>query len=206
AAGRGGGAYQDGPPGPLTGRHLPGGGRGRVSRALEPPGAAPGNVGDSRGCAAGAASHRVGGARRLPVGRRQHAHGLRDQRHRAEHRVPAVEREQPARHPVGRGLLQRIARRRLDAVARRPGGRGSGGLSGLVTQLSAARDVLFWLMLGGFVWVLGDLFQQYAAKYVGISRGIPLSNTNQLWGLAWGLLVFGELRGHAAATYGQVIG
>jgi len=83
---------------------------------------------------------------------------------------------------------------------------GSGGLAGLVTQLSAARDVLFWLLLGGFVWVLGDLFQQYAAKYVGISRGIPLSNTNQLWGLAWGLLVFGELRGHAAATYGQVIG
>ena len=82
----------------------------------------------------------------------------------------------------------------------------SGGLPGLITQLSGARDVLFWLLLGGFVWVLGDLFQQYAAKYVGISRGIPLSNTNQLWGLAWGLLVFGELRGHAATTYGQVIG
>src|SRR5581483_10550815 len=30
-------------------------------------------------------------------------------------------------------------------------------------------------------------------KYIGISRGIPLSNTNQLWGLAWGALVFGEL-------------
>jgi len=56
------------------------------------------------------------------------------------------------------------------------------------------------------VWVVGDLFQQYAAKYVGISRGIPLSNTNQLWGLLWGLLVFGELRGGAATTYGQVIG
>ena len=83
---------------------------------------------------------------------------------------------------------------------------GSGGVSGLLAQLSGARDALFWLLLGGFVWVLGDLFQQYAAKYVGISRGIPLSNTNQLWGLAWGLLVFGELRGHAAATYGQVIG
>src|SRR6266849_5436580 len=69
-----------------------------------------------------------------------------------------------------------------------------------------ARDVLFWLLLGGFVWVVGDLFQQYAAKYVGISRGIPLSNTNQLWGLLWGLLVFGELHGGAAATYGQVIG
>jgi hypothetical protein len=56
------------------------------------------------------------------------------------------------------------------------------------------------------VWVVGDLFQQYAAKYVGISRGIPLSNTNQLWGLVWGLLVFGELRGGATATYGHVIG
>jgi Sugar transport protein len=53
--------------------------------------------------------------------------------------------------------------------------------------------VLFWLFLGGFVWVIGDLFQQFAAKYLGIGRGIPLSNSNQLWGLAWGALVFGEL-------------
>jgi hypothetical protein len=61
-------------------------------------------------------------------------------------------------------------------------------------------------MLGGFVWVIGDLFQQYAAKYVGISRGIPLSNTNQLWGLLWGILVFGELHGKSNTTYVQVIG
>jgi len=64
----------------------------------------------------------------------------------------------------------------------------------VAAELAAARGVLFWLMLGGFVWVIGDLFQQYAAKYVGISRGIPLSNTNQLWGLLWGTLVFGELQ------------
>jgi glucose uptake protein GlcU len=68
------------------------------------------------------------------------------------------------------------------------------GASATAIELNAARGVLFWLMLGGFVWVMGDLFQQYAAKYVGISRGIPLSNTNQLWGLLWGTLVFGELR------------
>ncbi len=55
------------------------------------------------------------------------------------------------------------------------------------------RPMLFWLFLGGFVWVIGDIFQQYATKYLGIGRGIPLSNTNQLWGLAWGALVFGEL-------------
>jgi hypothetical protein len=35
-------------------------------------------------------------------------------------------------------------------------------------------------------------------KYLGIGRGIPLSNTNQLWGLAWGALVFGELA-HASS-------
>ncbi len=81
-----------------------------------------------------------------------------------------------------------------------------GGLRPLAAELAGARSVLFWLLLGGFVWVVGDLFQQYAAKYVGIGRGIPLSNTNQLWGLMWGLLVFGELRGRSGATYAQVIG
>jgi drug/metabolite transporter (DMT)-like permease len=70
-----------------------------------------------------------------------------------------------------------------------------GGLRGLLSALSAAQPVLFWLFLGGFCWVIGDLFQQYAAKYIGIGRGIPLSNTNQLWGLAWGALVFGEFAG-----------
>src|SRR5947207_1911659 len=54
--------------------------------------------------------------------------------------------------------------------------------------------------------VVGDLFQQYAAKYVGISRGIPLSNTNQLWGLVWGIAVFGELGGGSPALYWRVIG
>src|ERR1700730_9063029 len=76
----------------------------------------------------------------------------------------------------------------------------------LWNELVGARAVPFWLMLGGFVWVIGDLFQQYATKYVGISRGIPLSNTNQLWGLLWGILVFGELHGRAHSTYAQVIG
>src|SRR5258707_9453584 len=80
------------------------------------------------------------------------------------------------------------------------------GVAPLWRELMGARDVLFWLMLGGFIWVIGDLFQQYAAKYVGISRGIPLSNTNQLWGLLWGILVFGELHGRGASLYAQVIG
>lgn len=68
-----------------------------------------------------------------------------------------------------------------------------GGVHSSAFQLFHMPGVLFWLFLGGFVWVIGDLFQQFAAKYLGIGRGIPLSNTNQLWGLAWGALVFGEL-------------
>ncbi len=68
-----------------------------------------------------------------------------------------------------------------------------GGRHSSVFQLARSGQFVFWLFLGGFVWVIGDMFQQFAAKYLGIGRGIPLSNTNQLWGLAWGALVFGEL-------------
>jgi drug/metabolite transporter (DMT)-like permease len=81
-----------------------------------------------------------------------------------------------------------------------------GGPAGAWHELARAREVLFWLLLGGFVWVVGDLFQQFAAKYVGIGRGIPLSNTNQLWGLLWGVLVFGELAGAGPGVTAQVVG
>jgi drug/metabolite transporter (DMT)-like permease len=81
----------------------------------------------------------------------------------------------------------------------------SGGPAPLWRELSGAREVLFWLLAGGFVWVIGDLFQQYAVKYAGITRGVPLSNTNQLWGLVWGVMVFGELRGAGHASLTQVI-
>jgi drug/metabolite transporter (DMT)-like permease len=70
-----------------------------------------------------------------------------------------------------------------------------GGIHSSAFSLIHQPGLVFWLFLGGFVWVVGDLFQQFAAKYLGIGRGIPLSNTNQLWGLAWGALVFGELTG-----------
>ena len=82
----------------------------------------------------------------------------------------------------------------------------SGGVAPLWRELAGAREVLFWLLAGGFVWVIGDLFQQYAVKYAGITRGIPLSNTNQLWGLLWGVLVFRELRGGPEGLYVKVIG
>src|SRR5256714_13280859 len=82
----------------------------------------------------------------------------------------------------------------------------SGGAGALWSQLAGAKHVLFWLLAGGFIWVIGDLFQQYAVKYAGITRGIPLSNTNQLWGLLWGILVFGELRGGSQSLYAKVVG
>ncbi|HUL50498.1 MAG TPA: EamA family transporter [Gemmatimonadales bacterium] len=81
-----------------------------------------------------------------------------------------------------------------------------GGVAPLAAELARSKTIVFWLLCGGFVWVIGDLFQQYAAKYIGISRGIPLSNTNQLWGLAWGTLVFGELHGGGSGLYARVIG
>ena len=39
------------------------------------------------------------------------------------------------------------------------------------------------LLFGGFVWAIGTL--PAVRRYLGIGRH-PLSNTNQLWGLAWG--------------------
>src|SRR5436853_609500 len=39
---------------------------------------------------------------------------------------------------------------------------GYTGFAPLWRQLLDARDILFWLMLGGFIWVIGGLFQQYA--------------------------------------------
>jgi drug/metabolite transporter (DMT)-like permease len=83
-----------------------------------------------------------------------------------------------------------------------------GGTNSPVFHSSQVKPMLFWLFLGGFVWVIGDIFQQFAVKYLGIGRGIPLSNTNQLWGLAWGALVFGELACpiHPKASRGRWLG
>jgi drug/metabolite transporter (DMT)-like permease len=81
-----------------------------------------------------------------------------------------------------------------------------GGIGPFWHQLSVNRHVLFWPLLGGFMWVVGDLLQNYATKYVGISRAIPLSNTNQLWGLLWAIFVFAELRGLGARMHAEVIG
>jgi glucose uptake protein GlcU len=77
-----------------------------------------------------------------------------------------------------------------------------GGLASLWRQVSAVQSIQFWLLAAGFVWVIGDIFQQYAVKYIGVSRGIPLSNSNQLWGLLWGAVAFGEFRNwqHVAIT------
>lgn len=81
-----------------------------------------------------------------------------------------------------------------------------GGLHSSAFHLGQNRQILFWLFLSGFVWVVGDLFQQFATKYLGIGRGIPLSNTNQLWGLVWGALVFGELATASLAHRALVLG
>lgn len=80
------------------------------------------------------------------------------------------------------------------------------GIAGVTHELVRARPALFWMFVGGFCWVIGDLFAQYAAKYVGIGRAGPLMNTNQLWGLAWGALVFGELGGQASLVRTLVVG
>lgn len=81
-----------------------------------------------------------------------------------------------------------------------------GGPGPLFDAVKLALPSLFWLFLGGFCWVIGDLFQQFAAKYIGIGRGIPLANTNQLWGLAWAALVFGDLTFQTTGVIIAIVG
>ena len=45
-----------------------------------------------------------------------------------------------------------------------------GGTKSSAFSLIHQPGLVFWLFLGGFVWVIGDLFQQFAAKYLGIGR------------------------------------
>ena len=85
-----------------------------------------------------------------------------------------------------------------------------GGFARFWQQVTTAYPMLFWLLMAGFVWVLGDIFQQYAVKYIGVSRGIPLSNSNQLWGLLWGAVAFREFHGWSpqavmTAVYGSIL-
>src|SRR5256884_163221 len=47
------------------------------------------------------------------------------------------------------------------------------GLAPLWQDLLSARSVIFLLMLGGFVWVICDIFPQIAAKTVGITPPLP---------------------------------
>ncbi|MCP4178735.1 MAG: EamA/RhaT family transporter [bacterium] len=80
------------------------------------------------------------------------------------------------------------------------------GGTAFIDAIIFAGHLLFWIVLGGAFWVVGDLFQQFAAKYIGIGRGIPLANTNQLWGLAWSALVFMTLEGLGAGTIVAIVG
>ena len=85
-----------------------------------------------------------------------------------------------------------------------------GGVAKFWQQVTTAHHFLFWLLTAGFVWVLGDILQQYAVKYIGVSRGIPLSNSNQLWGLFWGAIAFREFHGWSptavmTAVYGSIL-
>src|SRR5437879_11262227 len=46
-----------------------------------------------------------------------------------------------------------------------------GGGAALVAELSGARDVLFWLLLGGFVWVVGTCSSSLQRSTWGSAEG-----------------------------------
>src|SRR2546428_364215 len=73
-----------------------------------------------------------------------------------------------------------------------------GGVAALAAELAGARDVLFWLLLGGVAGVGGGLFSQDAAEYGGIQRGVSPPHPNQPWGVRGGVLAVRGPRRRAA--------
>jgi hypothetical protein len=100
-------------------------GRRRVPRALDRASAHPRHIVHPRRPPAGAALDRLGSARRVLVGSREYADDLRRARCRPQHRVPAVEHQQPARDPLGDCVVQGAARGGLASLGRGVGWRAA---------------------------------------------------------------------------------
>lgn len=72
-------------------------------------------------------------------------------------------------------------------------------------QLAMNCSALFWLLLGGFMWVMGTSFSNMLSSTSALAASF-LFQANQLWGLLWGILAFSELRGGSRTIYAEVIG
>ena len=80
------------------------------------------------------------------------------------------------------------------------------GTGFLFNDLIEKPHLLVWALLAGMLWAVGNTLTIFAVRNVGLAIAFPLWNTNSLVGLAWGCLLFRELRGSRAKDWAKVLG
>ena len=80
------------------------------------------------------------------------------------------------------------------------------GTGFLFNDLREKPHLLVWALLAGMLWAVGNTLTIFAVRNVGLAIAFPLWNTNSLVGLAWGCLLFRELRGSRAKDWAKVVG
>ena len=80
------------------------------------------------------------------------------------------------------------------------------GTGFLFTDLREKPHLIVWGVVGGMLWAVGNTLTIFAVRNVGLAIAFPLWNTNSLVGLAWGCLLFRELRGSRPKDWIKVIG
>ena len=80
------------------------------------------------------------------------------------------------------------------------------GTGFLFNDLSEKPHLIVWALLAGMLWAVGNTLTIFAVRNVGLAIAFPLWNTNSLVGLAWGCLLFRELRGSRAKDWAKVMG
>src|SRR5580700_2948763 len=80
------------------------------------------------------------------------------------------------------------------------------GTGFLFSDLRDKPHLIVWAVLGGMLWAVGNTLTIFAVRNVGLAIAFPLWNTNSLVGLAWGCLLFRELRGSGIKGWAKVLG
>ncbi|HEV2248866.1 MAG TPA: EamA/RhaT family transporter, partial [Terriglobia bacterium] len=69
------------------------------------------------------------------------------------------------------------------------------GTAYIFVDLRQRAHLIFWAILAGSLWAVGNTLTVFAVRDVGLSIAFPLWNINSLVGVFWGWFFFRELQG-----------
>src|SRR6201995_4224984 len=72
-------------------------------------------------------------------------------------------------------------------------------------DLREGKHLIVWALLAGALWAVANTLTVFAIRDVGLAIAFPLWNANSLFGLLWGRVLFGELRGAERGVVFRVV-